>query len=131
MATSTPAKLVRLDNLIGALTPGKYADFVVLNVGVDPQSPRPLDAVVNASIANISLVVVGGQPLYGDPALLAQTPLPAGAKLEPITVCGAQKAIYLGESDAAKRHESLADITKLINTALISAGSHLAEIECD
>jgi len=131
MATSTPAKLVRLDNLIGALTPGKYADFVVLNIGVDPQSPRPLDAVVNATIANISLVVVGGQPLYGDPALLRRTPLPPGAKLEPITVCGVPKAIYLGESDAAKRNQSLHDITKLLNTALISAGSHLAEIECN
>jgi 5-methylthioadenosine/S-adenosylhomocysteine deaminase len=131
MVTTTPAKLVRLDNFIGALTPGKYADFIVLNVKVDPQSPRPLDAVVNATIANISLVVVGGQPLYGDAAVLAQTPLPAGAKLEPITVCGAQKVIYLGESDAAPRHESLADITKLLDSALKSAGSHLAEIECD
>jgi 5-methylthioadenosine/S-adenosylhomocysteine deaminase len=131
MATSTPAKLVRLDNLIGSLTPGKYADFVVVNVNVDPQSPRPLDAVINASIANISLVVVGGQPLYGDPALLAKTPLPAGATIEQITVCGVQKAIYLGESDAANRNESLADITKLLNTALTGAGSHLAEIECD
>jgi 5-methylthioadenosine/S-adenosylhomocysteine deaminase len=131
MATSTPAKLVRLDNLIGVLVPGKYADFIVVNVKIDPQSQRPLDAVVNATIANISLVVVGGQPLYGDPALLAQTPLPPGAKLEQITVCGAQKAIYLGESDAPKRHESLADITKLLDNALAGASSHLADIECD
>jgi 5-methylthioadenosine/S-adenosylhomocysteine deaminase len=68
--------------------------------------------------------------LYGDPSLLAQL-LPAGAKLDPITVCGSKKAIYLGQSDAAARNESLADITNLLNTALASAGSSLPNIECD
>jgi len=131
MATSIPAKLARVDDKIGALTPGKMADFVVINVEVDPRAPRPLDAVVNANPTRIALVVVGGQPIYGDPALLAQMPLPAGAKLDLLTVCGAQKAIYLGQSDAAQRKETLADITRVLNAALVSAGSYLPDIECD
>jgi 5-methylthioadenosine/S-adenosylhomocysteine deaminase len=130
MATSTPAKIARLDAQIGALTPGKLADFIVINATVDPKAPRPLDPVVNATAANIVLVVVGGQPLYGDPSLLAQL-LPFGAKLDQMTVCGAKKAIYLGQSDAAARNESFADITNLLKAALANAGSSLPEIECD
>ena len=130
MATSTPAKISRVDNQIGALTPGKLADFVVINTVVDPKAQRPLDAVVNSTAANMALVVVGGQPLYGDASLLAQM-WPTGTKLDEMTVCGVKKAIYLGQSDAAARSESLADIEKLLRDALASAGSHLPAIECD
>ena len=130
MATSTPAKISRVDNQIGALTPGKLADFVVINTVVDPKAQRPLDAVVNSTAANMALVVVGGQPLYGDTSLLAQM-WPTGTKLDEMTVCGVKKAIYLGQSDAAARSESLADIEKLLRDALASAGSHLPAIECD
>jgi 5-methylthioadenosine/S-adenosylhomocysteine deaminase len=131
MATAVPAKIARLNDRIGSLSPNKYADFVVLDVNVAPDSPRPLDAMLTATAANVALVVVGGQPIYGDPGLLAQTPLPTGATLDPMTVCGAKKAIYLGQSDAAVRHQSLADIVKLLDGALGRAGSHLPEIECD
>jgi 5-methylthioadenosine/S-adenosylhomocysteine deaminase len=130
MATSTPARIVRLDGQIGALTPGKLADFIVINAAIDPKAPRPLDAIVNSTVASISLVVVGGQPLYGDPFLLAQL-LPSGTKLDQITVCGTKKSIYLGESDAAVRNESLTDITTLLSAALAKAGSMLPDIECD
>jgi 5-methylthioadenosine/S-adenosylhomocysteine deaminase len=130
MATSTPAKIARLDNQIGALTPGTLADFIVISATIDPKAPRPLDPVVNSTAASIALVVGGGQPLYGDPALLAQL-LPAGTKLDQMTVCGAKKAIYLGQSAAATRNESLADITNLLNAALANAGSTLPDIECD
>jgi 5-methylthioadenosine/S-adenosylhomocysteine deaminase len=129
MATSTPAKIARIDDMIGALTPGKLADFIVINAAVDPTAARPLDPVVNSTAASISLVVVGGQPLYGDAALVAQ--LLPGAKLDQMTVCGAKKAIYLGESAAAARNESFADITDLLRAALATAGSKLSDIECD
>jgi 5-methylthioadenosine/S-adenosylhomocysteine deaminase len=130
MATSTPAKIARLDGQIGTLAPGKLADFIVINAVFDPNAPRPLDSVVNSSPASISLVVVGGQPLFGDPSLLGQL-LPAGVKLDQMTVCGAKKAIYLGQSDAAVRNQNLADITNLLSSALANAGSHLPDIECD
>jgi len=129
MVTSNPAKLARVDSQIGALTPGRLADFIVLNTVVDPNAPRPLDPVVNSTAANIALVVVGGQPLYGDPDLLEQL-LPPGTKLDPITVCGSKKAIYLGQSDAPARNESLVHITNLLSSALVGAGSSLP-IECD
>jgi 5-methylthioadenosine/S-adenosylhomocysteine deaminase len=129
MATSTPAKIARVDDQIGSLTPGKLADFVVINVKVDPQAPRPLDPVVNATAASVALVVVGGQPIYGDPILMAQV-MP-GAKFDQMVVCGANKAIYLGQSGAAARNENLAEIVQLLRGALASTGSHLSDIECD
>jgi methyl coenzyme M reductase alpha subunit len=129
MATSTPAKMARVDDQIGSLTPGKLADFVVINVKVDPQAPRPLDPVVNATAASVALVVVGGQPIYGDPILMAQV-MP-GAKFDQMVVSGANKAIYLGQSGAAARNENLAEIVQLLRGALASTGSHLSDIECD
>ncbi len=67
------------------------ADPVIAEFARPTDAMISLDPVVKATPADISLVVVGGQPLYGDPALLARL-LPAGAKLDQMTVCGAQKA---------------------------------------
>jgi hypothetical protein len=105
------------------------ADFVVIDAKVNPAAARPLDPVVKVTPANIMLVVVGGQPLYGDPSLLAQ--LLPGATLESMTVCGTQKKLYLGQSHAAARGQRLADIEHALKSALAKAGSHLAEIECE
>jgi len=129
MATSVPAQIARVDAHIGALTAGKMADFVVIDAKVNPAAARPLDPVVKVTPANIMLVVVGGQPLYGDPSLLAQ--LLPGATLEPMTVCGTQKKLYLGQSHAAARGQRLAEIEHALKSALAKAGSHLAEIECE
>jgi 5-methylthioadenosine/S-adenosylhomocysteine deaminase len=129
MATSLPAKMARIDDYVGTLAPKKLADFVVINAAVDPTKPNPLDPVVKATPADVALVVVGGQPLYGDPALLAQL-LPAGARLDRFTVCGAQKAIYLGQSGAAPG-QTLVDIKIALNAALAKGGSKLPDIECD
>jgi hypothetical protein len=105
------------------------ADFVVVDAKVDPAAARPLDPVVKATPANIMLVVVGGQPLYGDPSLLAQ--LMPGATLEQMTVCGTQKKLYLGQSGAAAHGQRLADIENALKSALAKAGSNLPAIECE
>jgi cytosine/adenosine deaminase-related metal-dependent hydrolase len=130
MATSTPAKMARISDYVGALAPHRFADFVVVNVKVDPTKPNPLDPVAKATAADVALVVVGGQPLYGDKALLAQV-LPAGTKTDEFTVCGAQKAVYLGQSEAGARGWSFDDIRKRLNAALAKGSSSLPEIECD
>jgi cytosine/adenosine deaminase-related metal-dependent hydrolase len=130
MATATAAKVARLDDQIGSLEPGKQADLLVISVEIDGASRTPLNPVVTASPADVALVVVGGQPLYGDPAILAQL-LPAGSQLEPMKVCGAQKAVYLGQSGAAARGWRLRDVIDSLNAALAKAGSSLPDIECD
>ena len=62
---------------------------------------KPFESVVQGAPADILLVVVGGEPIYGDANVLAE--LLPGAPLETISVCGSQKAIYLGNSAAAIR----------------------------
>jgi 5-methylthioadenosine/S-adenosylhomocysteine deaminase len=130
MATSMPAKMARISDYIGALAPNKLADFVVINVAVDPTKSNPLDPVVRATPADVALVVVGGQPLYGDPALLTQL-LPTGTKIDQMIVCGAQKAIYLGQSEAGVRGWGIADIKKALSAALVKGSSSLPDIECN
>ncbi len=129
MATSMPAKMARISDYVGTLAPNKFADFVVINVAVDPTKSNPLDPVVRATPADVALVVVGGQPLYGDPALLTQL-LPTGTKTDQMTVCGVQKAIYLGQSEAGVRGWGLADIKNALNAALANGSSSLPDIEC-
>jgi 5-methylthioadenosine/S-adenosylhomocysteine deaminase len=130
MATSIPAKIARILDYVGALAPGKFADFIVVNATVDPTKTNPLDPVVKATAADIALVVVGGQPLYGDPALLAHV-LPSGIKTDSLTVCGTEKRVYLGQSEAGVRGWDIAHITKALNAALAKASSRLPDIECD
>ena len=125
MATTIPAKISRLDQYVGSLAPGMLADVVVIR----GSGANPYQAVLQATPADILLVVVGGQPLYGDPDLLTQ--LLPGTSLEPITVCGANKLIYLGQSAAGARGESFADIRNKLDAALEKSGSHLASIDCD
>jgi hypothetical protein len=130
MATSVPAKLVRLSESIGALAPDKLADFVVLDVKVDPLKPDPLDPITKATPANVALVVVGGKPIYGDKELLKRV-LPTGATVDAITVCGAEKAVYLADTEAGKRGWSLSGIEGALRKVLAKAGSSLPDIECD
>ena len=125
MATSVPAKITRLDNRLGSLSPGLLADIVVIRNKGD----TPYHALVQATPADILLVIVGGQPLYGDPELMGQL-LPWQA-LEGLPVCGAQKAVYLGQSAAPARHKNLVEIMSKLDAVLHNAGTNLAATECN
>ena len=89
MATSIPAQLAGADTQSGRRAHGLYADLVVLKkTGSDPYL-----ALLHASPGDIRLVMIGGVPVYGDPDLMDR--LLNRHKLEPITVCGKQKALYI------------------------------------
>jgi imidazolonepropionase-like amidohydrolase len=61
MATTNPAKMVRIDEYIGSLTVGRMADFIV--VRADPSAPA--QAVLKPTPADIALVVIAGAPSMG------------------------------------------------------------------
>jgi 5-methylthioadenosine/S-adenosylhomocysteine deaminase len=124
-ATSVPAKMARLDDKLGTLSPGMLADLVVIR----DKSDTPSHTVVTATPADVLLVIVGGQPLYGDKDLMTQ--LLPGKTLDSLTVCGVSKRVYLGDSVAPDRHENLDAIIAKLGVVLQSAGSSLAPIECD
>ena len=120
MGTSMPAKLARVDDRIGKLAKGLYADLLVIK----PRGKSPYEAVVSATPAAVQLVMVGGVPMYGDYDVMSKL-VPSG-DLAQMTVCGAAKGVnFKGIS------QSWTDIRTKLEAALIEYGSTLSSIECD
>jgi hypothetical protein len=93
MATIYPAQLAGLTDKIGTLARGRYADLLLIRRnGKDPYA-----ALLKASPADIRLVVVGGQPVYGD-ADLMETLVPPSQLESLSSICGKTKALNLGSS---------------------------------
>lgn len=89
MATIVPAELAHVDSKIGSIAPDHYADLIVLR----SRPGSPFSAVVQSGPADLKLVVVGGQPIYGEPAIMSR--LLPDSKLEMQPVCGEQRAFNL------------------------------------
>jgi cytosine/adenosine deaminase-related metal-dependent hydrolase len=121
MATSVPARLARLDDKLGSIAKGLFADLLI----VRPRSgASPYDAVVTSTPADVQLVMIGGQPVYGDYDLMKQLVLPAD--LVPLTVCGAPKGLRFDKGE-----RSWTDLRTKLEAALQRYGSALSSIECD
>lgn len=87
MVTSVPAAIARIDDKVGSIREGLYADLLV--VRGDPS--RPYSALVHARPADVELVIVGGRPVYGTPAVMREA---VGRwDYEELEVCGARMAI--------------------------------------
>jgi imidazolonepropionase-like amidohydrolase len=86
MVTTNAAFATGSHAAIGMLKPGYIADIAVFAASgsVDHQ------AVIDAELADVVLVVRGGEPLYGDDALLA-LPEIGGAACETLDVCEVAK----------------------------------------
>jgi 5-methylthioadenosine/S-adenosylhomocysteine deaminase len=90
MATSNPARLAQIDDRVGHLAKGFYADYLVIRRGARTD---PYESLIYAAPEDILLVAVNGRPLFGDVKLLpAVNP---SAKPEIITLCNAPKALDL------------------------------------
>ncbi|MHB1207330.1 MAG: amidohydrolase family protein [Rhodospirillaceae bacterium] len=107
MASSIPARIAHIDDKVGALKPGLYADLFLLRG--DPA--HPYDALVNAAPDDVALTMVGGVAISGDVRYLTALGV---TQAEPTTVCTAQVAI----NTQALAGGSLADIKKRLNKAL-------------
>ncbi|HKG58681.1 MAG TPA: amidohydrolase family protein [Pyrinomonadaceae bacterium] len=88
MATSIPARIARLDDKVGTIQPGLFADLFLLHG--DPA--QPFDTLVQSKPQDVSLVLVNGVPIYGDATLLSKFNVPT----EPVPFCGGTKNLNLG-----------------------------------
>jgi 5-methylthioadenosine/S-adenosylhomocysteine deaminase len=124
MATEYPAQLAGIGDKIGTVATGYYADLVVLT----RMEKDAYDSVVHASPANVKLVIIGGEPVYGDPELM-ETFIPH-QRLEELTVCGAQKEIYFGSEAKlqGEKPESWTQTIALLSSALKKWGTFLAPL---
>ena len=65
--TVTASEMLKCDK-IGNIKPGVFADFFVLRAGkaVEGSINTALDTFFNASGSNVELVMLGGNPIYGE-----------------------------------------------------------------
>ena len=88
MATSIPARIAHIDDKVGTIQQGLFADLFLLRG--DPT--QPFDSLVQSKPQDVSLVVVNGVPVYGDAALMSKFNVPT----EPVPFCGETKNLNLG-----------------------------------
>jgi 5-methylthioadenosine/S-adenosylhomocysteine deaminase len=100
MATTTPARMLGWEAHIGSLESGKRADLIV----VDGMTGDPYDALVDATEAAITLVVINGVPRCGTNALMSRLGVDGG---EQIDVGGHSRVINLVQPGADPAVEAL------------------------
>ncbi|HEX6464992.1 MAG TPA: amidohydrolase family protein [Vicinamibacterales bacterium] len=88
MATVHPARLARLDRAVGKLAFGYAADFVVMRRRTDDDAYA---ALVKQTPTDVRLVVIAGQPVYGEADLMKE--LVPNGPLETIDVCGQTRTL--------------------------------------
>ena len=123
MATSIPAQLAGVDQNIGRIAPGLYADLLLIR----KKGTDPYQAVLHAGPEDVRLVVINGVAIYGDPDLMNK--LSGSRKLETISVCGKPKAIYMDpQSGIEETQKSLRQISRELESALAAWGEALAPL---
>jgi 5-methylthioadenosine/S-adenosylhomocysteine deaminase len=80
MSTSIPAKIAHVEDKVGSLRPGTYADLFVLS----GDHTNPYAALTAAKPQDVQLVLVGGVPMYGSEKLMKAFQV----KTEPVDICG-------------------------------------------
>ena len=111
MATSIPARIAHIDDKVGTIQPGLFADLFLLH----GNPAQPFDALVQSKPQDVSLVVVNGVPIYGDGALMSKFNVPT----EAVPFCGETKNLNLGVlpngklSDVQHRLEQKMEVYKL------------------
>lgn len=88
MATSIPARIAHIDDKVGTIQQGLFADLFLLH----GDATQPFDSLVQSKPQDVSLVVVNGVPIYGDATLMSKFNLTT----EPIPFCGETKNLNLG-----------------------------------
>lgn len=88
MATRNGADLAGLLDQVGLLAPGRQADLVVFDGSVH----RDFRAVLDATPADVALVLRAGRPLSGEVAVV---PALGGVDCEPLDVCGVPRRACL------------------------------------
>ena len=67
MVTSTAARIVKWDSLVGSIAAGKRADLVVISGST---SADPYSSLINAAETDLVLMLIDGRPVLGTEALM-------------------------------------------------------------
>ena len=114
MVTINPARTVGWESYAGHLAPGLHADITVF----DAVDPNAYTSIVRATEANVQLVLVEGEPLYGD---LDRMKLLKGKDCEIVfEAAGRKKAVDITTDDpkVKKGKQTFAELKGLLQSAL-------------
>ena len=125
MVTINPAKTLRWNEEVGSIEAGKFADLLVLTKSNRPSTSglpdSPYRNLIDATEEDVHLVLVNGEPLAGDVALM--TALKPG-DYEVITSSGGcfQKAIDVTNPAIPKGIQTFAFIEQSLENSLKALG---------
>ncbi len=125
MVTINAARAVRWDDQVGSIEAGKLADLLVISHPLPPAipslPPSPYRALIDATEADVSLVLVGGEPVAG--AVQEMELLKPGDFEIVRSEAGCfEKAIDVTAPDVPKGAETLAQISSIIADGLRAMG---------
>lgn len=124
MVTRNPAKVLGWQSLVGMIAPGMVADLLVVD---DLGSGDPYRNLVDATESNVGLVLVGGEPLYGDAATMSG--LKSASVLETLDdLPGRPKLLDLQRPSLPKGGQSLPTIQQTLATAAAEDPAALAQV---
>lgn len=119
MSTAIPARIARIDDKVGTIQIGRYADLFVLK----GDGSQPFVALANAQPQDMQLVLIGGVPLFGSEKLMSGF----NVKSEVVDVCGASMLL----NSAALPDDTFAAVQRRLQGDLKEYGIALAPLaEC-
>jgi 5-methylthioadenosine/S-adenosylhomocysteine deaminase len=86
MSTIVPAKIAHIDDRVGSLAPGLDADLFL----IPGDATKPYDALVQSQPGGLDLVMVAGEPIYGNRDYLTAM---GATGTEAVAICGMQRAL--------------------------------------
>lgn len=94
MATSRAAQAADRTQ-VGSIAVGRYADLMV----VPDRGCDAYDTLLDAPVADVRFVMLGGRPMYGDAALMDALPAAARPRCEAMRACGQEKRVCVALAD--------------------------------
>lgn len=110
MVTINPAGILKWDEELGSIAPGRRADLMV----VAGTSGDPYDRLIGAREDQVTLAVIDGWPRYGSPETMRPFPV-----TESKTVAGAPRRFNLahGAADPLVRDVTVSEAESRLETA--------------
>jgi 5-methylthioadenosine/S-adenosylhomocysteine deaminase len=117
MATSIPARIARIDDKVGTIQQGLFADLFLLR----GDTTRPFDSLVQSSPKDVELVLVNGVPIYGDAKLMSAF----NVKTEPVVICGDTNSLNLDVMPNGR----LADVQARMSQRMAASNVKLTKLD--
>jgi cytosine/adenosine deaminase-related metal-dependent hydrolase len=120
MVTSTPAKMLGWDGLLGSVQPGRIADVLVVH-GTDAD---PYGCLLSATEDDLDLVMIGGVPRAASTTLMRKLGVTSGT--EPLAIRRKKRVLNLPDTTADPQVEALSakDAIDALSTALADLPKH-------